>query len=203
MRYVLERRDGRRIQIDSDRLTRASLTAELFEEAWRRASPETFHPSILRISVDLGRPIGRAAIVRAPVIKPTETAAFARRRDTLHHRPSRVVQIEGRLPQTSRVTIIAHGIGEDEWRLRTAYCGQYVYPQPWDFRAIAENGLSLDRVLDFWCRAAFLYRPMEFESKVHQDTWAGLLEQAAQLDWSGAAATIGYPSVRQQWAAQD
>jgi len=97
------------------------------------------------------------------------------------------------------VTIIAHAVDEDEWALRTAYCGQYVYPQPWDFRAIALNGFTLDRVLAFWCRAAFLYRPLEFESSLHEDTWAGLIEQAARVNQATIAAKVGYDTVRQRW----
>jgi len=197
MEYVLERKDGRRIKVDSDRLQRASITAELFEQAWRRASVEKMQAQ-LRLTVEFDRPVGRAAIVRAPLIKPTDRTTFARRRDTLHRRPSRVLDMTGMLPQTNRVTIIGNRTGEDEWTLRTAYCGQYVYPQPWDFRAIALNGFTLERVLDFWCRAAFLYRPREFESRLHDDTWAGLIEHAAHGQETSAA-KIGYESVRHLW----
>ena len=199
MQYLRERRDGLRIRVDDDRLQRTGLTAELFDEAWQRAPADQIRVRTLRLTVELGRVVGRAAIVKAPEIGPTDKTLFARRRDTLHRRPSRVVDMAGRLPQTSRVTIIAHAVGEDEWALRTAYCGQYVYPQPWDFRAIAQNGFTLARVLAFWCRAAFLYRPLEFESSLHEDTWAGLIEQAARVQQTSAA-KVGYENVRQQWS---
>jgi len=79
MQYIRERRDGLRIRVDGDRLERTGLTAELFDEAWQRASAEQLQAPELRVTVDLGRLVGRAAVVKAPEIGPTDKTLFARR----------------------------------------------------------------------------------------------------------------------------
>jgi len=204
MPFVLERSDGHRVAVVHEKLQRTRLSYELFNEALKRAPAAAFVPSKpLRITVDMGKVVGRAAIIKAAQIQPNQPALFARRRYAGHDRPSRVVEIDGMLPQTRYVTIIGDWVKQDEhWMIRTAYCGQYVYPQPWDFSAIVRSGLSLSNVLAFWCRAAFLYNPKEFQPRTHEDTWAGLVDDAAKRMSPDLVRMVGYNEVRRQWTSQ-
>ena len=197
---ILERSDGHRISLDDERLRRTDLVYPLFIEAWRKIPSDRLQPGKpLRATVDMGRPTGLAIIVKAPVIRPTETTTFARRHNTLHRRPSRVIDFDGRAPQARHVTILGDWEAKSElWLIRTAYAGPYVYPQPWDFRAMINNGMTLNNVLDFWCRAAFLWGGKFFERVQHGDTLAGLIDSAARAN-PVAAAQVGYAEVQQRW----
>lgn len=198
---VLERRDGHRVFLDDDRLQRSGLPYETFLDAWERAPAEALQPGKpLRVTIDMGRVVGLALVVKAPLIQPNEPTTFARRKLTLHNRPSRVVKLEGPAPRAQHITILGDWkVGEELWEVRTAYSGQYIYPQPWDFRVIMRNHLSLNAVLDYWCKAAFLWRGRDFETKLHNDTWAGLIDDAARVQRPDTIVRIGYAEVARRW----
>ena len=200
---ILERRDGHRISLDDERLRRTDLSYALFIEAWNTIPEASLQPGKpLRATIDMERPTGLAVIVRAPLITPTQLASFAQRHNTLHRRPSRVVDLDGRAPQTRHITILGDWHGESElWLIRTAYPGPYVYPQPWDFRAMMNNGLKLNHVLEFWCRAAFLWAGKYFQ-RIHEDTLAGLIDGAAKAQ-PKSAAEVGYREVQRRWNPQE
>lgn len=204
MTFVLERSDGHRVVVVPERLQRTAMSFELFQSAFRRLPSSAFETGKpLRATVDMGRPIGRAAIIKATQIQPNQTALFARRRRTGHDRPSRVIEIDGMLPMTRFVTLIGDWNKPDEqWVIRTTYTGQYVYPQPWDFSAIVRSGLNLTQVLAFWCRAAFLFDRKEFISQPHNDTWAGLVDDAAHRMSPDLVRQVGYAQTRQLWVTQ-
>lgn len=204
MPFVLERPDGHRVAVVTERLQRTNLSFELFSEAFHRCPSSAFDTGkLLRVSVDMGKLVGRVAIIKAAQIRPNQPALFGRRRYAGHDRPSRVVEIDGMLPQTRYVTIIGDWIKQDDhWQVRTAYTGQYVYPQPWDFSAIVRSGLSLNNVLAFWCRAAFLFNPKEFQSRPHEDTWAGLIDDAAKRVSPDLVRQVGYSRTKQLWTTQ-
>lgn len=197
---TLHRDDGLQIDVAYDVLKRTRLALRHFDAAWQTVAPQHLHPKQrLRITVDLTHVVGHTPVVKAPLVTPTETASFARRFNAPAIRPSRVVHMQGDMPTTTHVTIIGEWHSEGLWKVRTAYPGQFVYPQAWDFSAILREGVTLKPVLDYWCRTAFLYRSGSFETRSHDDTWAGLIDTAAAFFDPQVVKAVGYDEVSQQW----
>lgn len=200
MLYVVERTDERRIAVDSENLKRTNLSHELLAHAWKMIPKARFERSKhLRVSLDMGMVVGTAEVVRAPEIKPAETTTFARRRGLVQRWPCRVRDLGMRKPETRYVTMVADWHENQQlWILRSAYCGQYVYPQPWDFEALHRSRLRLDNVLSFWCRAAFLYVSKEFEM-MSDESWADIIDTAADRYTHEMRLRAGYYEARRLW----
>ena len=195
MLYVLERKDKNRLAVESDTLRRTHLPDELLAYTWKMIPDERFKGTkFLRATMDMGTTVGTASVVKAPAITPTTRTTFARRRS----QPYRVQEL-GMKPKTRFVTVVAEYLDRNEqWNLRNAYCGQYIYPQPWDLQAIIREQRTMRDALNFWCRAAYCYASREFEAP-YQTNWATLIDEAVERSSQVAADKAGYYEVRRLW----
>lgn len=197
----LIRPDGRRISLNAGNLSRTRTEWGAFCRAWELAPKERLQAEKdTRITVDVGRDTGSFAVVKAPQIRPQDPATFSKLLNSQHDRPSRVIVSNSPAPPTTLLTLIGEwndGIGG--WKLRTVYPGHYVPPQPWDLHAIHRMSLQLKPVVDYWCRSAFLWSLILFRHQVHDDTMAGLMEDAARIIPGQILEAIGYEDVRRLW----
>lgn len=124
----------------------------------------------LLTEVDMGRVIGKSALVDAPMIRPDEDALFACRkgRDV----PSRIRNDIER-PDTSVFTVIA-GIHEEKWTLFTGFNGPQAAKEPHDATLTGGN----EKELEFWCAHALVWD--EGWDAPFMSTWLKILDQVAQ-----------------------
>lgn len=206
--YVATRSDGRKLLIDDlayRNTRRHGLLGSVVAEAWRRVPDAKIQEGQrLRVTVNMPRIMGTAAVIKAPQITPTEQGSFARRKVTGKNAgPLRVVEVNGELPQTSLVTLIGDWLDQEQmWMAHTAYPGPYFPPQPWAFDEIALSKLTLLGVLGYWCRAAFFHQRDRFV-RPQEDTWARIIEAAARIHHPHVTQAIQYEAARDTWRRLD
>ncbi len=124
----------------------------------------------LLVEVDMGRVIGKSALVVATMIGPDEETLFACRkgRDV----PSRIRNDIER-PDTNLFTVIA-GVHEGAWTLFTGFNGPSAAKEPHDDTLAGGN----EKELVFWCTHALVWD--EGWDAPFTSTWRKVLDQVAK-----------------------
>lgn len=121
--------------------------AELLGEAIGRIT--LGERSFVLQEVDMGRVIGRSALVDAPEVAHDQTTLFACR--TGRDIPSRVM-LNVEKPETSIFTVIA-GKQDGSWNLYTGFAGPSAPREPHDSNLNGDNSNELQ----FWCSHALVH----------------------------------------------
>lgn len=174
----LIRQDGAALVVSSDAdlhlAAHPEVTDELLLEAFEAFELSNYN-SELRDDVDLGRQLGPTSKVATPPIRWDEKSLFAIRKNRNY--PSRIV-VGVEKPLSSVMTLIAERKGGTFFVLRTAYVGELAPPEPFSFNTILKMKLKPDAVVDYWCRHALIYDPVECETEPFLSTWQEVLMRA-------------------------
>lgn len=162
----------------------------LLQEAWQRADLSTAygHQNYLCVVVNMGRIIGQARIVNAPIVALHEEALFSRKRYRRY--VSRVIKIKS-LPDSRYLSLTCYRV-EQDWCLRRAEIGAFIAPEPMDFTTILRQGRVLPPVVHYWTRHAHIYRPETFYTAVQPNTWARVLSKAQLNHLPEVLEQVGY-----------
>ena len=118
--------------------------------------------------VDMGRPVGRAGLVKTPLCDADSPMLFAQR--VGRAAPSRVVPSDTLGEETAKVVIVAMPSRDQAgaYALVTAWVGTLACKEPWD-RNIKTPQQYQD-CLQFWCAHALIHDP-EIMGSVFESTW--------------------------------
>ena len=123
--------------------------------------------SFLAIEVAMGRVVGLAECVKAPVIKVNQETFFAQRKE--RQGVSRITQ-ESKGEESSKLAIFAFASREDArvYVLATAFIGSINHKEPWDRNIKSQE--EYQKSINFWSSHALVYDPKVME-KVFKSTW--------------------------------
>lgn len=129
------------------------------------------HREKFESEIDMGRPIGRAGVIKTVPIQVGDRALFALRAN--RKLPSRVANAGELGEKTSRIVVVARpSLTENQYDLITAWIGTLAKKEPWD-RSIAERG-DFHESLRFWSSTALEYDPAVM-GPVFESSWKEVL----------------------------
>lgn len=150
---------------------------DLLEEAIGLVQLPEYPIHRLKITVDIGRIVGRDGCVNTTLISPETETLFAWRQ----HRPgpSRVIQTVGN--ETTKITIKAAGTENPHvYRLLSAYIGEPAIEEPWHTK-IQPGSTEERQSLNFWCSHALVWDQRTM-GEPFVDTWIRVLSNLRKKD---------------------
>ena len=131
----------------------------------------------LECEVPMGRVIGRAGVVKTPLIQTHDRALFALRNNRKF--PSRVAALGAVGNDSTTVVLIAKPrAGQGEYELITAWVGALARKEPWDPHISSRE--EFEDCLRFWSTTALIFDDAAMAATV-ESSWAEVLESAGIL----------------------
>lgn len=131
----------------------------------------------LECEVPMGRVIGRAGVVKTPLIQTHDRALFALRNNRKF--PSRVSPPGAVGDESTTVVVIAKPRAcQDEYELITAWVGALARKEPWDPHI--STGEEFEGCLRFWSTTALVFDAATMAPAV-ESNWAEVLASAGVM----------------------
>ncbi|MDQ7814268.1 MAG: hypothetical protein RDU25_00465 [Patescibacteria group bacterium] len=134
--------------------------------------------SALAVQVDMGRPVGFSAVVRAPQIAYDECCLFALRAG--HDKPSRIM-VERPTEISSLIYLLANPCLQPSprpsYHLAEMLVGKIIQPEPWRVKSEAR----LETSFGYWSRRAFWY-DIASMGDPFESTWQEVVENRWRKD---------------------